>query len=1745
MTLLNNLTHPPTATGSMADQPDRQPIPGPSARHEGARACTGDAARFRSFMSWIGVALFAFLLLGAAPVKAQDCSDYPGGVIDGATGIEAPAQLQIDRNCTIRNFPASNPLRTNFSFLTQPGQRDDRWLVVFDNVVHTGQMACNAVAGHRIWFVNGSSTTIQEGCQNLLIPVEKIIKRNPAGQNTATIGVPFTYTLTMPILYDAGTGTVINNAGSPNDLHGVTVTDDLNATGADLTYLSHVAYWQDDGTPVPHTFTEIGGVLTFDDFPIIPAGRQIIVEVTVVLDDTPANAPGTQFVNTAKWDFGRLIDGVFYEPLPGEWGVTEPMTIAAPDLVVTKSGPATINLGEAVDYTLDIQNIGNLDAWSTTIVDRLPNGADGGMCDAAPLVVSAGVFDSNGAPVPGKGALTEGTDYSLRYNPAPRCEWNLTTITAAAAIGPGEHLVITYQPQLDEDSQNGITLTNVAGATQWFSSDPSNADRQIYERTITDGTVGTLDHQDAHTVTVALTGFFFEKSVENLTSGVSPAGSAAPGDILRYTLRIRTTDTPLSDVTIFDDLGALNAAPVFASGTLQLVAGTIPAGADSSNTDPNGGVNGAGVLDVRNLDVPVDSELLIQFDITLEPVLDDGLVVTNQAELIGDAKLADSDDPNINGRADPDIDGDEDPTQIVIESAPAFTIEKISTYLSGDPDVLLAGETLRYTITVQNVGTADAAGVEIVDQIPADTTYVPGSTTLNGVALADTPAGSSPLADGMPVNAPGDATPGVMNAAVADNVATITFDVVVDPDAADGTIISNQAFLSALDHAIVEQPSDDPRTEIADDPTRDVVGRLPLLFAAKSADLEVDAGSPGIVDPGDVLRYTITIFNNGSVAATTVELIDKVPADTTYVADTMTLNGEAVGRPDGGVFPLAAGIPISSSDLTPPLPGADEGVLSPGESATVQFDLRVNDGVPTGTLITNQATVTSNELANLLTDGDGNPATGPEPTVVAVGDAQQLAIIKEVAVVDGGPAIAGATLEYTVTVRNVGALPALYVVITDDLSMPNPGYLTYVDQSAMMNGSPIGVDFAGTTLTADYSSVYGPLEPDQDLVLRFRAQINPDLADGTPITNTARVSWSDPLQWAEASVTIDVGGMPSSGMLSGTVWHDSDFDDTPDAGERLLEGWTVTLFRDDQPIRARLTDADGNYVINGVPPNYLSEQTYSLVFSAPGAGPRTARLGQASSEFTNGLQRIEEIVVQDGSNLQDLNLPIDPNGVVYDSVTRSPIANVAITLVDAVSGAEVPSACFDDPAQQGQVTLADGYYKFDINFSDPACQSGGDYAIRVVAPDDTYAGNVSELIPPTSNETTAPFDVPACPGSANDAIIATAAHCEIQLSEFAPPSAIPAQSPETVYHAHLKLDDSGLPGSGQIFNNHIPLDPRLGGAVSITKTTPMLDVRRGQMVPYVITVNNTFGADLPDVSIVDRFPPGFRYVEDSARFDDVPAEPVVNGRELVWSNLTLSMDGRHQIKLLLAVGAGVSEGEFTNRAQAVSSSTGAALSPEASATVRLVPDPTFDCTDVTGKVFDDRNRNGYQDNGETGLSGVRVVTARGLAAKTDSHGRYHITCAVTPHESRGSNFVLKLDDRTLPSGFRPSTRPVQVQRATRGKALRINFGASIHRVVGLDIADAVFEPGTVEMREQWRPRINLLLEELQKAPAVLRLSYLADIEEERLVERRLDKLKNDIGAAWEKLDCCYELVIEPEIFWRLGGPPDKPKAERR
>src|SRR5229473_1577657 len=1203
--------------------------------------------------SWIKILLFAFglLLLSAIPAHAQSTVNCPspanGGVIDGFVNPVPPVNVQIDGNCTFRNFPASNPLTTNIQFF---GNNPTSWLVIFDNVNYIGNISCDKAQGNAIWFVNGSTTTVRPNCQNLFIPVEKIDKQNPPGPPVAAIGVPFTYKLTIPVLFDPLSGIVINNQGSPNDLHSITITDDLNATGASLSYVSHTAFWKASGTPVPHSFTNVGGLLTFSNFPIIPAGQQIVIDLTVVLNNVPANAPGTQFFNTAKWQFGRLINGIFYAPLPGEDGITPPMTIAAPNLVLTKTGPATMSVGQSGQFGLNVQNTGTSDAWNATLLDQLPSGATGGMCSLTPQVLNAQVFQADGVtPVAGKGRLVPGTDFSISYIGAPTCELTLTVLTAAGTIGPNQRLIVNYRTQLDANTQNGAQLTNVAGAVQWFNGDSSVSTRVAFTRTLTDGTPGVLDFQDAHTVTV--------------------------------------------------------------------------------------------------------------------------VIIT-------------------------------------------------------------------------------------------------------------------------------------------------------------------------------------------------------------------------------------------------------------------------------------------------------------------------------------------------------------------------LSITKQVSVVGGGAALPGGQLDYLVDVTNVSTNPAPSVVITDDLSTAGAGRLTFVNPPATMNGSTTGVSIVGSLLTANYSAVNGPLQPGQSIDVRFRAQIASGLPAGTTLTNTAVVTWNNPPQTASASVSIDIGGVPGSGSLNGTAWLDANFNKIADPGEPLLQGWTVTLFLNGVQMQSVLTDVNGVYRFSSVPPTDGTANRYELRFTAPGAGPNTAKLGKADSAFTNLLQRITDIAVPSGSNLQNLNLPIGPNGVVYNSMTRAPIAGATLKMLHG--SAPLPATCFDDPAQQGQITQAGGYYRFDLNFSDPSCPSGSSYLIVVTAPTSNYVAGESQVIPPSSNAATAPFSVLTCPTDALPAI----PYCEAQASEFAPPLSVLARSVGTQYYLNLTLDGTAVPGSSQIYNNHIPLDPQLAGAFSITKTTPLVNVTRGQLVPYTITISNAIGASLQGAQIVDRYPAGFRYVPGSARLDGVPTEPKVAAGQLVWNGLNFGSSTR-TIVLLLAVGAGVGEGEFVNRAQVIDGLTGRPVSGEATARVRVVPDQTFDCTDVFGKVFNDVNRNGVQDNGEDGLPGVRVVTATGLEATTDQYGRFHITCAITPNEDRGSNFVLKLDDRTLPSGFRMSTDQVQIKRATRGKALKFDFGASIHRVVAIDLSDAAFEPGKTEIRVQWRPRVNLLLEELRKAPSVLRLSYVADTEDEALVERRLEGFKRQLTEAWDAKKDGYVLAIEPEVFWRRGGPPKR------
>jgi len=1554
---------------------------------------------------------------------------------------------------------------------------------------------------------------------------------------TASIGEEFRYRIVVPA------------APQTTALHDVRILDDLTASAAKLSFVS-VSKISGSLPWVPvNTGTATDLVIEDTTNGIdIPAGEQIEIEITVVLNDDPINIAGLTFNNTATYTFNQF-DGDDLTRTVGVGDTTADMTIVAPDnLTLEKSGPALMRVGVPGTFTLNVHNTGTASAYDATITDIIPNPVPGGMCDAPPSNITAQMYLADGVTTSGP-VLVENTDYTVNFVAGtPSCTLTVTMLTPAAAIPADHRLIVRYDASLDTDSPNNVSLTNIAGVTEWFSGDTAGAGAtgqiHTYTRTITNGTVGTLDYEDAYTVVTESPVILFQKYVTNVTPPVQDPGTdAAPGDILRY--RIVATNVSPVDVPVFsivDAVDDLNAPAVFVPGSLNVI--SVP-GADVSNTDPNGGAKGTGLLDVRNLSLDAqggaNDSVTIVFEVTLASAINSGTVVLNQAQSqIYNLPLQPSDDPNVNGADDPNVLGDEDPTQTLITSAPMFQVYKTSQDITGSPTELLPGETLRYTITVKNIGNEDAINATLRDQIPTYTTYISGTTTLNGTAVADPAPGVSAIEGGMSINSPRDSTAGHMPAdatAAVDNVATITFNVMVDADAINGTIISNQGYVNGdgagSSGPVPQQPSDDPATAVPDDPTRNVVGNLPLVDALKTVTL-IDTsptGTPGIVDPDDTLRYTITITNFGAVAATGVTLTDAIPADTSYVPNSTYLNALPVGQPDGGVSPLIAGIPISS----PPMPVV--GNLPPGASAVVTFDVTVDSATPPGTLISNQGFVDSNEQPVEPTDADGLDSNGDQPTVIAVGNAQQLTISKTVSVVGGGPAIAGGQLEYVVRVTNVGTVPATDVLINDDLDVPVAGQKTFISGSATLNGQIAGINYAAPLITADYGNTFGALPPGQVVELRFRVSLDSALALGDTVTNTAQAYWNAMTQTASASVSLDIGAMPGVANLNGRVWHDVNFDDTFDSTERALENWNVEIYFKGALLDTVSTDASGEYHVNGLAPNAYGTDRYELRFVAPGAGSNTAKLGRAVSAFTNGLQYISDIIVYAGTNLQDLNLPIDPDGVVYNSIVRVPVVGAMVTMLRASNSAPLPSTCFDDPGQQNQVTLADGFYKFDINFNQPECPNGDNYRIQVTPPPSGYVAGESVAIPPATNAGTLPFSVPNCLGGVDDAVPATANYCEIQTFSAPPPLAIAPASAGTKYHLHLTLDNGQIPGESQLFNNNIPLDPNLGQAVTISKTAERVNVSRGGFVPYTISVKNTLPVPLTDVSILDDFPAGFKYVEGSARVNGDSIEPTVNGLELRWDVPSIDVGESYTIKLLLIVGAGVAEGEYVNRAHVYSNLTASNASGEAGATVRVVPDPTMDCSDIIGKVFDDANLNGYQDEGESGIAGVRLATARGLLVTTDEHGRFHVTCAAVPNEQRGSNFILKLDERTLPSGYRVTTENPRVERLTRGKMARFDFGATIHHVVSLSAADGAFQPDSTEIRPQWIPRLSVLITQLRKRPSVLRITYLADVEPVALVDARVAKLKETVLEYWRKVSS-DDLSIETEVFWRHGGAVD-------
>jgi len=244
------------------------------------------------------------------------------------------------------------------------------------------------------------------------------------------------------------------------------------------------------------------------------------------------------------------------------------------------------------------------------------------------------------------------------------------------------------------------------------------------------------------------------------------------------------------------------------------------------------------------------------------------------------------------------------------------------------PDPVNAGNTVTYTVTVNNVGMTSASMVTLGDPLPAGTTFF--SLTAPAGWTCTTPAvGASGTVSCTHPNFLGGAS-GV-------------FTLVVTTTGAAVPLISNTGTISSAETDINAANNSASTTTTVN----------------ASTDLSVTkTDSPDPVPPGTNLTYTVVVSNIGSLPATNVSLSDPMPANTTFVSATAPA-GWTVTTPAVG----------ANGTITATNP-------SLAASAMASFSFVVQPTMAAGgTTITNTATVTLTEPDPNLANNSASATT--------------------------------------------------------------------------------------------------------------------------------------------------------------------------------------------------------------------------------------------------------------------------------------------------------------------------------------------------------------------------------------------------------------------------------------------------------------------------------------------------------------------------------------------------------------------------------------------------------------------------------------------------------------------------------------------------------------------------------------------------------------------------------------------------
>lgn len=434
--------------------------------------------------------------------------------------------------------------------------------------------------------------------------------------------------------------------------------------------------------------------------------------------------------------------------------------------------------------------------------------------------------------------------------------------------------------------------------------------------------------------------------------------------------------------------------------------------------------------------------------------------------------------------------------RVIIPGAPNLTLEKLVANSTTDPgtqnwvkqNTANPGDVLAYRLRFLNPGTAVAHNVKVTDNLPANVSYITGTTKLYTNATG--PAGQV-LPDTV-------TTSGVSLGDLATGAGAsgyIVFQVRVASDLAPGDYtLTNTAKISASD---VAEKTDTAVTLIhiqqAEKPDLSIDKKVRNI--SKN---ETEFAEQNTAVQGQTLEYKIAFASTGNSQAHNVMIKDVLPNHVSYLAGTTKLNGTQV-LPD-----------------TITTTGVLLGDLSAGASAYITFQVKIDNCPPVGTFeLVNTGKISASDVSEKQDIAKTILTVTPPPE-------PELSLDKKVANLTAGETTfvdqnAGKPLDilqYRIYFVNTGEGTATGVMVRDFL----PANVEFLSGSAILYLGQENIPLSDAIVSVGVS--IPDLVHGQDGYITLKAKIKDTVTNGEVLEDTAKIVCAEKKEAQDTAKTL-------------------------------------------------------------------------------------------------------------------------------------------------------------------------------------------------------------------------------------------------------------------------------------------------------------------------------------------------------------------------------------------------------------------------------------------------------------------------------------------------------------------------------------------------------------------------------------------------------------------------------------------------